>query len=76
MKRKLMQKHEVDIAVQDLYADLKKEGSSPLTIAASFMISAFLIYSSELPREDYLEVICSIFDKADAFIEKRYTHLN
>jgi hypothetical protein len=71
-----MQKHEVDIAVQSLYTELSEDGSNPLTIAASFMVSAFLIYSSELPREDYLEVMCSIFDKANIFIEKRYSHLN
>lgn len=71
-----MQKHEVDIAVQNLYRELSEEGGSSLTIAASFMISAFLIYSSELPREDYLDVMYSIFNKADAFIEQRYTRLN
>lgn len=71
-----MQKHEVDIAVQNLYTSLQEDGGSPLAIAASFMVSAFLIYSSELSKKDYREVIEGIFDRADIFIEKRYSNLN
>jgi hypothetical protein len=71
-----MEKHEVDIAVQSLYTELVEEGSTPLAIAASFMVSAFLIYSSELSKKDYLEVVEGLFSKADRFIEKRYNTLN
>jgi len=71
-----MDKHEVDIAVQSLYTDLMEEGSNPLTIAASFMISAFLIYSSELPKKEYREVVEGIFSRADRFIEQRYSRVN
>jgi len=71
-----MQKHEVDIAVQQLYTELMEEGCNPLTVAASFMISAFLIYSSELSKKDYHEVVEGIFTRADTFIEKRYSNLN
>lgn len=69
-----MEKHEIDIVVQDLYKDLVEEGCSPLTIAASFMISSFLIYSSELSKKDYLEVMEGVFTRANKFIEKRHIH--
>lgn len=71
-----MNKHEVDIAVQSLYVELSQEGCNPLTIAASFMVSAFIIYSSELSKKDYKEVVEGIFDKADRFIENRYNNLH
>lgn len=71
-----MERHELDIAVQDLYTDLKEDGCNPLSIAASFMISAFIIYSSELSKKEYLEVMESIFARAGSFIEKRYTRIN
>lgn len=71
-----MEKHDIDIAVQSTYSQLLEEGCNPLAIAASFMVSAFLIYSGELSKKDYLEVIEKVFDKADRFVEKRYSQLN
>ena len=71
-----MEKHEVDIAVQSLYVELVEEDIDPLTVAASFMIFAFLIYASELSKKDYRKVVGEIFSKADCFVEKRYNMLN
>lgn len=71
-----MQRHKVDIAVQDLYATLVEKGNNPMTVAASFIVSAFIIYASELPKKEYLEVVEGIFNKADKFVEKRYNQLN
>ena len=65
-----MSSSEVQVAVAELYSGLIEDGSDPLTVAATFMITALTVYAKQLSPQGYTEVVDKIFSTADRFIDK------
>jgi hypothetical protein len=67
---------DIQALVADLYNSLVENGCNPLTVAATFMVTAFMIYSKQLSPESYAEVISNVFSKANTFIDKSHRILH
>jgi len=56
--------------VTHAYNAMVEDGYDPLAIAATFMITAFTVYASQLTPQSYTEVVEKIFSTAGVFINK------
>ena len=61
---------DVQVSVAELYNDLVEDGYDPLTLAATFMVTALTVYAKQLTPQSYTEVVDKILSTADRFIDK------
>jgi hypothetical protein len=61
---------DVQLATAELYNDLVEDGYDPLTVAATFMVTALTVYAKQLSPQSYTEVVDKIFSTADRFIDQ------
>ena len=61
---------DVQVARAELYNDLVEDGYDPLTVAATFMVTALTVYAKQLSPQSYTEVVDKIFSTADRFIDQ------